>query len=152
MSKVQNFKETSYESILKQAASQRKLVFDIKKTYPAFIVLILFLVLSVFIWIFVADKVQSDKTAAFDKANSSVMSRVELKVQNSYQVLQSMRGLYDNLVQVVRDYFVLYGLVSVKTYSSIISLMYVPKIDSSLLSEHIHFTQSQGLYDYKVYS
>ncbi|OGU10495.1 MAG: hypothetical protein A2X61_08610 [Ignavibacteria bacterium GWB2_35_12] len=151
MSKVQNFKETSYESILKQAASQRKLVFDIKKTYPAFIVLILFLVLSVFIWIFVADKVQSDKTAAFDKANSSVMSRVELKVQNSYQVLQSMRGLYDNLVQVVRDYFVLYGSVPVKTYSSIISLMYVPKIDSSLLSEHIHFTQSQGLYDYKVY-
>ncbi|TAL66870.1 MAG: PAS domain S-box protein [Bacteroidetes bacterium] len=151
MSKSQNFTESSYESILKQAASQRKIVFDLKKTYPAFIVLILFLVLSVFIWIFVADKVQSDKTAAFDKANSSVMSRVELKVQNSYQVLQSMRGLYDNLVQVVRDYFVLYGSVPVKTYSSIISLMYVPKIDSSLLAEHIHFTQSQGLYDYKVY-
>ncbi len=151
MSKVQNLTETSYESILKQASSQRKLVFDFKKTYPAFIVLILFLLLSAFIWIFVADKVQSDKTVAFDKANSSVMSRVELKVQNSYQVLQSMRGLYDNLVQVVRDYFVLYGSVPVKTYPSIISLMYVPKIDSSLLAEHIHFTQSQGLYDYKVY-
>jgi len=151
MSKVQNFSETSYESILKQTVSQRKLVFDLKKTYPAFIVLVLFLVLSVMIWIFVGDKVQSDKTAAFDKANSSVMSRVELKVQNSYQVLQSMRGLYDNLVQVVRDYFVLYGSVPVKTYPSIVSLMYVPKIDSSLLAEHIHFTQSQGLYDYKVY-
>ncbi|MBI5323772.1 MAG: CHASE domain-containing protein [Ignavibacteriae bacterium] len=151
MSKSQNFTESSYESILQQAASQRKIVFDLKKTYPAFIVLILFLTLSVFIWIFVGDKVQSDKTAAFEKANNSVMSRVELKVQNSYQVLQSMRGLYDNLVQVVRDYFVLYGSVPVKTYSSIISLMYVPKIDSSLLAEHIHFTQSQGLYDYKVY-
>ena len=151
MSKSQNFTESSYESILKQAASQRKIVFDLKKTYPSFIVLILFLILSVFIWIFVADKVQSDKSAAFEKANSSVMSRVELKVQNSYQVLQSMRGLYDNLVQVVRDYFVLYGSVPVKTYPSIISLMYVPKIDSSLLGEHIHFTQSQGLYDYKVY-
>jgi PAS domain S-box-containing protein len=143
--------ESSYETILKQEVYLRKEFFKFRKTYPAFIVLLLFLALSFLIWKFVADKVQSDNVAAFDKATSSVMSRTELKVQNSYQVLLSMRGLYDNLVQVVRDYFVLYGSVPVNTYPSMISLMYVPKIERQFLPEHIHFTQSQGLYNYKVF-
>jgi len=89
--------------------------------------------------------------ASFEKATNSVMSRLDLKTENYYQLLRSMRGLYDNLVQVVREYFMLYGSVPVKTYPSIMSLMYVPKIDRNFLPEHIHFTQSQGLYSYKVF-
>ncbi|MGA2297005.1 MAG: CHASE domain-containing protein [FCB group bacterium] len=151
MANYQDTQASTYESILKQAGEFKKFSHRLSKTYPAYLILLIMLVVSFFVWRIVDQKVTNDKQSTFEKATGSVLSRLDLKIQNNYQILSSMRGLYDNMVQVVRDYFTLYGSVPVKTYPSITSLMYVPKIEQSYLAEHIHFTQSQGLYTYKVF-
>lgn len=140
----------NYETILKQAASSEK-INRISKTYPAFIVLILFVSLSFFIRDSFKEKVNTDTQAAFDKAVNSVMMRVDNKYRSNLQVLTSIQGLYDAYVDVVRDYFKLYSSVPTSTNQSIKSLMFVPKIKDSELNDHIFNMQRQGLWDYKLH-
>lgn len=140
----------NYEAILKQAASSGK-VNRLSKTYPAFIVLILFVAISFLVRDSFQEKVNSDTQAAFDKAVNSVMMRVDNKYRSNLQVLTSIQGLYDAYVDVVRDYFKLYSSVPTTTNQSIKSLMFVPKIKNSELSDHIFNMQRQGLWDYKLH-
>ncbi|MCX7736858.1 MAG: CHASE domain-containing protein [Candidatus Kapabacteria bacterium] len=138
------------DSVLKQTAKKRSVLFDFKKSYPAYIVLVVMLALSYLAYYFTKDKIISDNRAAFDKAITSIMNRLDMNYRSVIQVHQSMRGLYDNLVQVVRDYFLLYGSVPTKTYPSITALMSVQKVDNSFLDQFIHYVQSQGYYDYQI--
>lgn len=143
--------DTSYESILQQASQERSIIFSISKAYPAYIILVLTIALSFGAWYLVEQKVQSDRQAAFDKAVNSVMGRMEVKYQSDYQVLQSMRSLYDNYVQVVRDVFELYGSIPVRTYESLISIMWAPRIEGPYIEDFIHYARSQGYYDYVLH-
>lgn len=138
------------DSVLKQTAKKRSVLFNFKKSYPAYIVLIVLLSLSYLAYYFTKDKIISDNRAAFDKAVTSVMNRVDMNYRSVVQVQQSMRGLYDNLIQVVRDYFLLYGSVPTKTYPSISALMSVQKVDNYFLDQFLHYVQSQGYYDYQI--
>lgn len=138
------------DSVLKKTAKQKSVLFDFKKSYPAYIVLIVLLALSFLAYYFTKDKISSDNRAAFDKAVTSIMNRIDMNYRSVMQVQQSMRGLYDNLVQVVRDYFLLYGTVPTKTYPSITALMSVQKVDNSFLDQFIHYVQSQGYYEYQI--
>ncbi len=138
------------DSVLKKTAKQKSVLFDFKKSYPAYIVLIVLLALSFLAYYFTKDKILSDNRAAFDKAVTSIMNRIDMNYRSVMQVQQSMRGLYDNLVQVVRDYFLLYGTVPTKTYPSITALMSVQKVDNSFLDQFIHYVQSQGYYEYQI--
>ncbi len=138
------------DSVLKQTAMKKSALFDFKKSYPAYIVLVLLIALSFLAYFFTKDKIISDNRAAFDKAVTSIMNRIDMNYRSVIQVQQSMRSLYDNMVQVVRDYFLLYGSIPTKTYSSITSLMSVQKVDNSFLDQFLHYVQSQGYYDYQI--
>lgn len=141
----------SYEAILKDIARKKKGVFSISRTLPAYLILLFMLFLSFFIYYNFEQKVKSDNTAAFEKAISSVMTRFEVGYNNHLQIATSIRGLYDNLVQVVRDYLLLYASVPTKTYKSILGIMSVQKVPRYRLTEFIYYVQGQGYYDYSIH-
>lgn len=141
---------TSYESILRQASKKESNPYKLSKTYPAYIVLIVLLIISYFIWDQAKVQVANDRKAEFDKAVSSVMSRLETKFQRKEEIISSMTGLYDILPEVVRDYFDLYGQIPTKTYPSIISIDYVPYVEESAMELFIFNAMNSGYYDYKL--
>ncbi len=125
-------KNTNLENVIKQAgAKQKSLIFNFKKTYPAYIVLVIFIIGSFFARHFIKESVESSRQIEFDKATTSIASRVDNYYKLHRQVLQSMHGLYNENIEVVRDYFELYGTVPAKTYSSILSLSYVPYVKNA---------------------
>lgn len=142
---------SSFENILKDASKKKSSVFSFSKTYPAYIVLIITLLLSFFVWKVAGDKVQNDRKLSYEKATSSILQRIETKQERNEEVHKSMRGLYDLVVQVVNDYFFLYGSVPTKTYPSIISISYAPKVERSKLDTFIYSAMSRGYFDYEIY-
>lgn len=126
---------SSYESVLKQASQQRNIIFKFSKTYPAYIILMVFLVISYFVWNFFGQQVETDRRTSFDKAVNSVVTRFDTKYRSNLQVLTSIAGLYDNLVEVVRDYFYLYSTVPTQTNPSIVSLMYAPVVTNDKIKK-----------------
>ncbi|MFN3782070.1 MAG: CHASE domain-containing protein, partial [Candidatus Kapaibacteriota bacterium] len=149
MSKIED-EILSYETILKQAAKKKKGVFTLSRSLPAYIILLFMLALSFFIYYNFHQKVKSDNIAAFDKAVSSVLTRFQIGYNLHLQVATSIRGLYDNLVQVVRDYLLLYASVPTNTYKSILGVMSVQKVPRGKVSEFVYYVQGQGYYDYKI--
>jgi PAS domain S-box-containing protein len=149
---TQNQINTSYETILKQAGRQKVSIFRFSKTYPAYIILIIMLSLSFLVKDFFEQQVTSENKAAFDKAVTSVVNRLENKEQKNTQILNSFRSIYDNEVQVVRDYFYLYSSVPVKTNPSIRSILYVEKVPASRTSEFEISAQGAVYSNYKIKS
>lgn len=151
MENIKNNSANNYEAILREASKTKTNVNSLSKTYPAFIILILFLALSFYVRQSVKDRTENESKAAFNKAVSSVMLRLENKYNSNLQVLTSIQGLYDAYVEVVRDYFKLYSSVPTSTNASIKSLMYVPRISSAEAGNHVFNMQRQGLWDYKIH-
>jgi PAS domain S-box-containing protein len=147
----QTQQNASYDSILSQAVKKERSVFRLRKTYPAYIILIMALILSYLITNYIEQSVETDRKANFDKAVGSVMTRFEYKDNAMDGVLGSMRSLYDNLFQVVRDYFHLYGSIPVKSDQSIISMMNISEVENTEKENFTFYTQNSGLYDYKIH-
>jgi len=141
----------SYEEILKQASKTGSSTKKLSKTYPAYIILILFVGLSFLVKDSFKDKVETETQASFNKAVNSVMMRADSKYRSNLQVLTSIQGLYDKYIDVVRDYFKLYSSVPTSTDKSIKSLMFVPILSRDEIDNHIFNMQRQGLWEYKVY-
>lgn len=142
---------SSYETILQDASKKSKGVLSFKRTYPAFGLLVILLVLSFLTLNLTTQLVKGTKQAEFEKATTSIMNRLDTKYQRKNEILKSMSGLYDILPQVVKDYFELYGTVPSKTYPSILSFIYVPQIEQENLGSFVFNARSQGYYDYKVH-
>ncbi len=142
---------TTYETILRQATKRQKSVFSLARTYPAFLLLLVMLGLSLFIYYNFVQKVRSDREFAFDKAVNSVLTRFQITYNGHLQVATSIRSLYDNLVQVVRDYLLLYATIPTRTYPSILGFMSVQKVTRSRLTEFEYYVQGQGYFDFKVH-
>ncbi|MCX7909091.1 MAG: CHASE domain-containing protein [Ignavibacteria bacterium] len=140
----------SYETILKEAARKKRGVFSLARSFPAYFILLFMLALSFFIYYNFEQKVKSDNLAAFDKAVNSVLTRFEIGYNVHLQIATSIRGLYDNLVQVVRDYLLLYASVPTNTYKSILGVMSVQKVPRNRVTEFIYYVQGQGYFDYKI--
>lgn len=143
---------SSYESVLKQASKKGSNPLSISKTYPAYIVLVVMLVISYFVWNLAKEQVQNDRKTEFDKAVSSVMSRLESKIERKEEIISSMSGLYDILPDVVRDYFDLYGQIPTKTYPSVASIDYVAYVQDSKKDMFVFNAMSSGYYDYSIKS
>lgn len=142
---------TTYESILRQANRRKKGLFSLSKTLPAFIILGLMLALSLFIYYNFSQQVKKEQELAFIKATNSVLTRFQIYYYSHIQIATSIRSLYDNLVQVVRDYLLLYATMPVQTYPTILAFMSVQKIPKYRLTEFTYYVQGQGYYDYKVF-
>lgn len=148
---MQSNNTTNFENIIKQTAGKkRSLIFNFRKTYPAYIILMIFIAGSFAVRYFVKESVESNTRQEFNKSVSSISSRLNNHLERHEQVLQSLHGLYNENVEVVRDYFELYGAVPAKTYTSILSLAYVPNVSGSDW-EAFHFSaRSQGYFDFEL--
>lgn len=140
----------SYESILKEKSGRKSGSMSIKKTYPAYIILVLFIILSYFIWDQTKVMVKNNQKQEFNKAVTSVISRLETKKQRKLEVINSISGLYEILPFVVKDYFELYSTVPTITYPSILSISYATNVPDNFRDIFIHNTRSQGYYSYSI--
>ncbi|MGE5481012.1 MAG: CHASE domain-containing protein [Chloroflexota bacterium] len=143
---------TSLESHLKSASRQGARAYDISRTYPAYIILALMLGLSFYAWTQSKRIVENDRKQEFNKAIVSVENRLDNLYRKDVEILRSMRGLYDLMPQVVRDYFTVYATAPTKTNRSILSISYAPRITKPELGKFIFDARQQGYYDYNFQS
>lgn len=130
---------------------KRKPVYSFSRTYPAYLILIILLGLSYFIYMTTKNNVAAENQNQFEKATKSVELRLQNLLHSDLEILQSMRGLYDMLPTVVRDYFEIYATVPVNQHISIESIAYIPFINSSQKDEFIFNTYSIGYYYYRIH-
>lgn len=140
----------SFDQIIKESGNKGISVYTFKKTYPAYIILILLVFVSIFIYNTTKQNVQNEQQTEFKKAIQSVDTRLSNLKNTQLDILTSMRGLYDILPQVVRDYFEIYGTVPTKTYKSINSIIYVMEVKDSEKGSFVYNTQNLGYYYYKI--
>ena len=142
---------STYESIVKGTDQKKKsLIFDFKKTYSAYIVLILTIIASFVVMQFVKSSIESDQKLAFEKASNSINSRIDKHNLDIMHVQNSMQNLFENTF-VVKSVFELNGLNLVQTYESLVGMNYVYQVFPSQLPEFIHSTRSQGYYDMSIH-
>lgn len=140
----------SFDQIIKESGSKGISVYSFKKTYPAYLIFILLIFVSFFIYNTTKKNVRNEQENEFSKAIQSVETRISNLKNTHLDILTSMRGLYDILPQVVRDYFEIYGTVPTKTYESINSIVYVMEITNSEKGTFVYNTQNLGYYYYKI--
>lgn len=141
----------SYDSVIRESVKPKKeSVFKLSRSYPALIVLLIGLGISVFAWQYVGNRIKTDNQTTFDKATTSVVTRLESGIKENEQILNSIQGLYDNSVQVVRDMFELYGSIPTKSNSSLLSVCYVPYVTNPKKEEFIYYAKSERYYDYSI--
>lgn len=140
----------SFEQIIKESGGKKISVYSFKKTYPAYLIFILFIFVSIFIYNNTKKNIYNEQKAEFDKVIQSIETRIVNFRNTQLDILTSMRGLYDILPQVVRDYFEIYGTVPVKTYQSINSIVYVVEVQDSEKGNFVYNTQNLGYYYYKI--
>lgn len=142
----------SYDKILRDAAHKGAGIHSIKKTYPAYLILIILLVLSFFVRDIVSNQIEGELQSEFNKSTTNVISRIETVNLRNLEVLFSMSGLYDLIIDVVRDYFELYATIPTRTYTSISGISYIAQVPKRSLSEFVFYVRSQGYYDFEVQS
>lgn len=142
---------STYESIVKGTDKKKKsLIFDFKKTYSAYIVLLLVVIASFVVMLFVKSSVESDQRLAFEKASNSIISRVDKHNQNIMHVQSSIQNLFEKTF-VVKSVFELNSLNLVQTYKSLIGINYVYEVYPNQLPEFVHSVRSQGYYDLEIH-
>ncbi len=147
---MNNNNQDSYELILKQTTKKKGNVLAFKKTYPAYIILIIFIIASFFVRHFIASNIESNLKNEFDKSVSSVTNRLTAHYSKQIEVIVTMSGLYDLLVEVVKDYFELYATIPTTNYPSILSVAYAPQVYHSDIGQFIINARNLGYYDYKL--
>lgn len=142
---------SSYEDALKSASSSsnKSVLFQFSKTYPAWIILIVAIGISIGLMFLVEDNIKSDNQVKFDKATSSVVTRINDKYDLDDQILTSISSIFSSYV--VRDVFELNATTPIKTYPSIRSILKVQKVPKVGYDDFIYNTRSQGYYDMVVH-
>ena len=141
---------TSYESVLRQVSTEKVSFFSLSKIYPAYITLIITLSVSIGLWQLVRSQFENETKTNFDKTITSIMTRFESEYLKHNQVLTSVRGLYDNLVEVVKDYFDLYASIPTKTLESLSSVIYLANVPNDNYGNYVLRIRAQGLYYYDI--
>ncbi|MDC1067631.1 CHASE domain-containing protein [Candidatus Kapabacteria bacterium] len=142
----------SYEDVLKSATNQssnKNILFQFSKTYPAWVIFIITLALSFVLWQFIEQQVNNENQNNFEKASSSLMVRLEEKYQSEIQVLNSIKPVFKSFV--VRDAFELNAKSPVNADTVIRTIMKVTEVDTSYYDDFIYNTRSQGYYDLKIH-
>ncbi|MCW5885270.1 MAG: CHASE domain-containing protein [Candidatus Kapabacteria bacterium] len=147
---MDNKNQNSYELILKQTSAKKRSIYSFKQTYPAYIILVIFIVASFLIRYFAKDNIETGLSNEFNKATNSVMNRVSAHYYKQIEVLNSMNGLYDLLVEVVKDYFELYATIQTRSYASILSVAYIPEVKHEDMDLFIINAKGLGYFDYEL--
>lgn len=141
----------SYEDVLRDATSQKSkknIIFQFSKTYPAWLILIIAIGLSIGLIFFVESSIKGDNELAFEKATNSVITRIKDKYTLNDQILNSINAIFSSYV--VRDVFELNAATPANTYPSIRSILRIQKVPNDRLEDFIYNTRSQGYYDMQI--
>lgn len=141
----------TYDSVLREAAKKGTSVFSFKKTYPAYIVLVLALAASVIVWKVVSSSVEASNRGVFDKASASVVSRIETQVRDHEGILKSMEAVLKEFPVLTRDVFELYASIPTKTRTTIQSVTFAEYVTKETLDDFIFFAQSERFPYYDVH-
>ncbi|MGI6370040.1 MAG: PAS domain S-box protein [Ignavibacteria bacterium] len=147
---VQNQKN-SYEEVIKKQSTSKSVVFNFKKTWTAYVVFAIMIIISFILYRYVQKSTIAEIQTEFDKSCASVVNRIQNQYDKLDQVILSTQGLYYENMQVVRDYFELYGAVPVKTYSHIMSICFAPKVLNSQWAEFHYNALSQGYWTFDLH-
>ncbi len=143
--------DNSYEKALKDSQSSGlfKTVFNFKKTYPAFILLIFAIAASFFVRSTIKSNIDNDQKNSYDKAVSLITNRLEQNYNNYEQVVVSMKNLLEKTYP-VRDIFELNASVPTSTNKAIKIITFVKRVQKSDLEKFTYNTMSQGYFDFKL--
>ncbi|GAB1372921.1 hypothetical protein MASR1M45_29850 [Candidatus Kapaibacterium sp.] len=141
-------KQSSYVLILQQTSVIKKTGISFRKIYPAFLILMILIIASFFIRHFSHDSIDSNLKNEFNKTTGSITNRMNTHISKQYEVLNSMSGLYDVLIEVSKDYFELYATVPVKNYPSIMSVGYAEEVVKESIFDFVLKIRNLGHYYY----
>jgi len=139
-----------FEDVLRDAAKKRVSPFTFRRTYPAYLIGILLLLITIIAWQLIKNTVESERQATFEKASESVVSRLDKAARVHENIVRSIRELFGSSIFIVRDVFELYGSTAPKTFASVQSVAFVPKVERQDVPEFIHYAQSERYYDYRL--
>ncbi len=97
------------------------------------------------------DSLAAKRQMEFDKAVSSVITRLEQGSHTYVNVLRNLDALYRNSVQVVRDVFELYSTVPAESNPAIRSIGYANLVSHRELGEFVFYARSERYYDYGIH-
>jgi PAS domain S-box-containing protein len=140
----------SFEAALRNTKSKKKSIFELKKTYPAFLLLIVTALISVALYFYIDSKVDSDQQLAFDDATEAVSNRISNRYDGFENTLLNMKSLFDNSY-VVRDVFESNARLPYESYPAIQGFFRTFESDDFMLDEYIYNSQREGYYDFYVY-
>lgn len=126
-------------------------VFTLSKTYPAYLVLIVTIAVSFLIKDFMTDNVHFDKKSSFEKAMTSIVSRLDRKYEASVQVMKSISSLWSFKFDVTRDRFELFGAVPISSYPSIRTINFVQGVSKDSIGIFHWNSRREGYYDIKLH-
>ncbi len=139
-----------FEDVLRDAAKQKVSIFTLRRTYPAYLIGILLLIITLIAWRLLSDMVEAERRATFEKAAESVVSRLDKAAREHENIVRSIRELFGSSIFIVRDVFELYGSIAPKTFPSVQSVAFVPRVHRQEMPRFIHYAQSERYYDYRL--
>jgi PAS domain S-box-containing protein len=139
-----------FESAIVEGADKKK-QFKFNKTYPAYLILLFLIAVSIMLFLNVKSSLYTSKKADFDKAVSSVVSRLNNQLKQHEEVISSMSEIYDlQEGGIVRDYFELSAALPAQTLNSVQSINFIAKVINANLGDFIYSAKSSGYFEYEI--
>ena len=142
-------KNSSFESLLDESQAKESIfsiLFDFKKTYVPWMVLVIALGASYGIYLITKSQIETAQHTEFEKAVVSLLNRFEKAYDEKESVLKSLQGVFKNSY-VSREMYELNSIVPKNSNPSISTLDWVYEVTENEMGEFIHYTRSQGYYD-----
>jgi PAS domain S-box-containing protein len=122
-----------------------------KKTWPAFLILLISLSLTVVGWNIVKEEIKVKLLSLFESENSKVISKLTDGIERQTEVLRSFQLLFKEYqVEVVRDVFELSAAVPIRIYDHIQSISYAPYIQKGGEGVFNEYVRNLGYNSYQI--
>jgi PAS domain S-box-containing protein len=123
----------------------------LKKTWPAFLLLIFALGISLFGWRVANEEIQNKIKALFDVEKSKITTKISTGIERQEDILKSFENLYKIYnVQVVRDVFNLFASVPTTMYDGIQSICYAPRVLKGGEYNFSELVRNEGYPNYNI--
>jgi PAS domain S-box-containing protein len=123
----------------------------IRKTWPAFLILLLALSLTGIGWNTVNEEIKIKLLTLFESENSKVMNRLTDGIERQTEVLRSFQLLFKEYsIEVVRDVFELSAAVPIRIYNHIHSISYAPYVSSGGERVFSEYVRNLGYSSYQI--
>ncbi len=121
-----------------------------KKYLPAYIVLIIAIVLSVGAWRFALSVNERYVNSQFETECNVIEQRLNFWLEPNGAVLDNLQGMFHNVVQIVRDIFELYVSIPESSHPGVQAIGYAPKIPRSDIKTFVLYARNEGYFQYEL--